>query len=110
MSSLSTYHSFTLALLLLAISCGGLTEEEINTQAKIRFDRRVEHLKAEKIKECKQEIDRKAEIIVDSLIQEMSLNPLQEDLYKPPIPDRPKFVEVDSSVFNSKHSVKPIPK
>jgi len=92
------------------LSCGGLSEEEINAQAKIRYERRIEQLKAEKIKECKQEIDRKAEIIVDSLIQTMSINPLSEKLYKPPIPDRPKFVEVDSTVFNSKHSVKPIPK
>ncbi len=110
MISIIPYRAFLLALLLLLVSCGGLTEEEINAQAKERFERRVEELRKEKIKECKQEIARKAEIIVDSIMSALHINPLNETLYKPPIPERPEFVEVDSSVFISKHSVKPIPK
>ena len=104
-----TYCHLLLAIIFSSNACG-ISEEEIELQAKIRLDRRVEELKAEKIKECKQEIYRKAEIIVDSIIREMSINPLNETLYKPTIPERPEFVEVDSNVFISKHSVKPIPK
>ncbi|MFT4566312.1 MAG: hypothetical protein ACI9FN_001267 [Saprospiraceae bacterium] len=105
----SSYRSWQLTILLFLVSCGGLSEEEIDTQAKARYEGRVEQLRIEKIKECKIEIDRKADIIADSLIRALHINPL-ETLYKPPIPERPEFVEVDSSVFISKHSVKPIPK
>lgn len=94
----------------LLISCGGLTEAEIEVQAKERFLRRAAQLRIEKMQECKQEIARKAQISVDSMIRSLDINPLNETLYKPPIPERPAFVEVDSSVFISKHSVKPIPK
>ncbi len=101
-------YSFLLLLCTVVVPSCGLTEEEINTQAKKVFDQRVSQLIAKKQAECKQEAERIAETIVDSIIYELQINPLNDSGYSPPIPKRPEFVPVDSAVFNSKYSVKPI--
>ena len=49
-----------------------------------------------------------AELHVDSLISAMFLSPIDDSLYSPPIPEKPAFIEVDTNVFNSESSVKPV--
>lgn len=94
--------------MIITISSCGLSEEEINMKAEEVFKNRIEKIKKEKMAECRSEAARIAEEIVDSLIYAQQLNPLQENQYNPTIPKRPVFVPVDSAVFNSKESVKPI--
>ncbi len=89
------------------ISCGP-SQEEINAQIIARYDMQVAQLKDKKSKECHLEALRIAEIIADSIVSGMQINPLDDDQYRPDIPLRPQYVPVDSSVFESKRSVKPI--
>jgi len=72
------------------------------------YNIKVEELRAKKLLECKSEALRLAEVIADSLVRALQIDPLSDPLYNPEIPDRPQYIPVDTSVFDSKHSVKPI--
>ena len=84
------------------------SKEEIQAKVQAHYQTRVAELNAKKRAECRTEALRIAEIIADSIVYSLQINPLSDSLYQPSIPERPKYVPVDSSVFDSKHSVKPI--
>lgn len=98
-----------LVLMVVGHSSCELSDEEIESQAREVYQQKVSALILKKEQECKQEIDRKASMIVDSLLRQMRIHPLNQLPYRPTIPERPEFIEVDSSVLISKHSVKPPP-
>ena len=57
---------------------------------------------------CDRAAEEEAELIADSLISLMQINPLKDSLYRPFVPPKPSFIKTDSTVVNSKQTVKPI--
>ena len=89
------------------LSCN-ISEEEYNRLAQEEYERKAEILRKERREICLKEKLIRAEILADSIIRQLKLNPLKEDQYRPTIPARPDFVKTDSTTVNSKQSVKPI--
>lgn len=58
--------------------------------------------------ECRNNIIREAEIIVDSIMFEWNINPLGDDKYKPAIPNKPKFIETDTAILNQNRRILPL--
>ena len=96
-----------LLLVMLVISCS-ISEEEYDRLVQEEYLRKADLLKAERAEVCKKEALWRAEAVADSIIRQMRLNPLKENQYRPPVPDRPDYVPTDSTVVNTKRSVKPI--
>jgi len=94
-------------LVLLTFSCT-ISEEERNILIQGEFKRKADILKAERAEVCKKEALWRAEVIADSIIRHLRLNPLKESQYRPPVPERPDYVPTDSTAVNTKRSVKPI--
>jgi len=101
------HYIWLLFISLLFIGCES-SEEDIQVQVDTQYNIKVEELRAKKLLECKSEALRLAEVIADSLVRALQIDPLSDPLYNPEIPDRPQYIPVDTSVFDSKHSVKPI--
>lgn len=103
-----------LILSISALVLGGLigscteSQSQIREQALKELDIKIEILKKKKDQECRQQAFIEAELFVDSVIHSMLLSPIDDSLYAPPIPTKPKFIQVDSSVFNSQSSVKTV--
>lgn len=89
------------------VSCGP-SKDDLQQQAIAELNIKIETLKSKKKKECEAQAFLEAEIYVDSIIEAMFLNPINDSLYSPPVPPKPKYIQVDSSVFNSQSSVKPV--
>ena len=85
-----------------------MSEDEIQDLAFKEFERKERQLREERSQLCIQEILVEAERQADSIIKKMDINPLSDTLYRPVIPSRPIFVKTDSSLINSKGSVKPL--
>ncbi len=96
-----------IASIFLWFSCGP-SKEELRQQAIAEMNIKIETLKTKKRQECEAQAFMEAEVFVDSIIEAMFLNPINDTLYSPPVPPKPKYVSVDSSVFNSQSSVKPV--
>lgn len=88
-------------------SCGP-SDEDIEREARLVYEQKVAQLKSSQAQECLEEAIQNAEILVDSILAQRAENPLIDSLYRPPAPNRPDFVPLDSSILNSKRSVKPI--
>ena len=99
--------TIAVSCLLLLSSCTE-SQAEIREQAMRELDIKIEILKKKKDQECRELAFIEAELYVDSVISAMSLYPIDDSLYAPPIPAKPTFIQVDSSVFNSQSSVKPV--
>lgn len=110
MNSANKYIQFIVTLGLVSILSSSCIESksEIREQALRELDIKIGILKKKKEQECREQAFIEAEIYVDSLIGTMLLSPIDDSLYKPPIPQKPEFIQVDSSVFNSQSSVKPV--
>ena len=89
------------------VSCGP-SSQDIRDQAHEELAIKIDLLKKKKKEECEAQAFIEAEMYVDSFIKDMLLNPIGDTLYKPPIPPKPDYISVDSSVFNSQSSVKPV--
>ena len=85
-----------------------LSKEEKEMLAKAEFERKVSELKAERERVCYKNAFAEAELLADSIVRTLQINPLGDSLYRPEIPQRPDFVPTDSIEVNSKRSVKPI--
>lgn len=99
--------AYTIALSSLLGSCTE-SKSQIRAQALQELDIKIEVLKKKKAQECREQAFMEAELHVDSLISAMFLSPIDDSLYSPPIPAKPAFIEVDTNVFNSESSVKPV--
>ena len=91
----------------LVCSCGMSTEER-DRLIKEEFERKMNVFIAEQTQRCDKAAEEEAEIIADSLISLMHINPLKDSLYRPFVPPKPDYVQTDSTVVNSKQTVKPI--
>lgn len=98
----------SIALCLLTLVSCGLSEEDMMRLAKLEFENKVKLLEQERSLICNKDADARAEILADSIIRELRINPLKDSLYRPFVPPKPTYVETDSTVVNSKQSVKPI--
>lgn len=96
-----------LLLALLVIGCT-ISEEERDRLVEEEYLRKAEILQTERAEVCKKEALWRAEAIADSIIRKLRLDPLNENQYRPPVPERPEYVPTDSSAVNTKRSVKPI--
>ena len=76
--------------------------------AKQEFERKVMDLRTERERVCYKNAFAEAEILSDSIVRTLQINPLGDSLYRPAVPSRPDFVPTDSTEVNSKRSVKPI--
>ena len=108
MNRLLTNGLLSIVLTVVMIGSCKPSEEEIQAQVLAQYDIKVAALKTKKHAECQVEALRLAEIIADSIVYNFQINPLSDPLYQPIIPSRPDYIPVDSSVFDSKRSVKPI--
>ena len=102
-----THIKVALILSVLSISCAP-TDEERDVLVKEEYLRKAEILQTERAEVCKKEALWRAEAIADSIIRQMRLNPLKENQYRPPVPERPDYVPTDSTAINIKRTVKPI--
>lgn len=84
------------------------SQEEIDRQVMEVYEKRVAEFSSQRLEACRLDALRLAEELADSIILSLSLNPLRDSLYRPVIPARPDFIPVDTAVFDSKRSVKPI--
>lgn len=83
--------------------------QELNKELALQeLELKIELYKQRKMEDCKAEAIREAEVIVDSIIQSSTFAPIKNQNYNPAIPTKPSFIPVDSSVFKSQNSVKPI--
>lgn len=98
-----SYLCFTLAI----CSCG-ITEEEYNKLVIQEYERQMALFVKEQTEICDRAAEKEAEVIADSLISLMKINPLKDSLYRPFVPPKPDFIRTDSTVVNSKQTVKPI--
>ena len=85
-----------------------MSEEEMMQLATSDLEIRVAKLRSEQRAICRKEAFAIAENQADSIIFQLRINPLKEDLYQPTLPNKPDFIETDSTLLNSKRSVKPI--
>ena len=88
-------------------SCG-ITEEEYNQLVIQEYERQMALFVKEQTEVCDRAAEEEAELIADSLISLMKINPLKDSLYRPFVPPKPDFIKTDSTVVNSKQTVKPI--
>ncbi len=88
-------------------SCG-ISEEEFDRLVIQEYERKIELFIMEQKLLCDKEADEEAELVVDSLISLLQINPLKDSLYRPFVPPKPDYVKTDSTVVNSKQTVKPI--
>lgn len=96
--------------MLIAIMLGscGISEDEYDRLVKQEYERQVKHFIIEQNKLCDKAAEEEAEIIVDSLISLLQINPLKDSLYRPYVPPKPDYIKTDSTAVNSKQTVKPI--
>jgi hypothetical protein len=94
-------------LLLIVVSCGD-REKMIQELALQELDLKIKTHTHKKQSECGAQAIEEAEMIVDSIIRYSYFSPINKDNYNPTIPPKPAFIPVDSSVFKSENSVKPI--
>ncbi len=94
-------------LMMVCYSCGDPVAHDLAI-AKVEVQIKVDQHRKSRTNECRAEALLKAEEIVDSIILTWDLNPIDDTLYRPTIPDKPKYIPVDTSVFKSESSVKPV--
>jgi len=89
------------------VGCG-ISDAEFKRLAEEEYQRQLGNFVQERALLCNREADLAAEIIADSLISKMHINPLKDSLYRPYVPPKPVYIKTDSAVVNSKQTVKPI--
>ena len=77
-----------------------LAQKELNVK--------IEQHKKLLMEECRKKALEEAETLVDSIILTWELRPIDDSIYVPKVPEKPKFIPVDSMVFKSQSSVKPV--
>lgn len=92
----------------IAICSCGISEEEYNQLVIQEYERQMNIFIKEQNQICDREAEIEAEVIADSLISLMQINPLKDSLYRPFVPPKPDYISTDSTVVNSKQTVKPI--
>lgn len=105
MTSIRLYIITCLTTLLIGCQNGQELNKELALQ---ELELKIELYKQRKMDDCKAEAIREAEVLVDSIIQASTFTPIKNQNYNPAIPTKPSFIPVDSSVFKSQNSVKPI--
>lgn len=101
------YLLYMTSLLLFLSSC--TNGEALNKELALKeLEIKIEQYRSRKMEDCRAEAIKSAEIIVDSIIRTSTFAPIKNQKYNPTIPVKPNYVPVDSSVFKSKNSVKPI--
>ncbi len=95
-------------IFIMSLSSCGISNEEVVELAKEEYDRKVQILREEQRLICIKSALEEAERQADSIIFQMRINPLGKSLYRPRVPPKPSYIITDSTVINSKHSVKPI--
>jgi len=93
--------------MMICMGCG-IDQEEYDRLAKEEYLRKANELKKERLEICNKDADMRAEVIADSIIRQMAINPLKDEQYRPDVPPRPTYVPTDSAAINSKRSVKPL--
>lgn len=85
-------------LLMMLCSCVQ-RNHEFDAAVMVQYLRMKQELEKSSVEACKKAMVAKAEIYVDSILMTLEFDPLNDDMYKPELPERPFFVPVDSSVF-----------
>jgi len=96
-----------ICIAILSLGCGP-SQEEIDIIVQTEYDKRVLELKSQERLKCQKEALAVAELVTDSIILSLRLNPIPDTLYNPGKPAKPTFIATDTTLLNIEQSVKPI--
>lgn len=96
-----------ITILLCCWACNDPTVENRELAFK-ELEIKVDFHTNKRLEECRRDAWLDAEEYVDSIVNQLELYLIDNNVYQPTIPQKPNFVPVDSSVFNSKSSVKQV--
>ena len=104
---ISKLTGYAILMVALLYSCFN-DSDKIRAVARQELEKKINAYRLEKIKECRQLALKTAEDIVDSILFNIDIHPINDSIYKPGLPKKPGFIPVDSSVFDTQKVIVPI--